>query len=657
MDKFCSKCGTRLKEQDLFCEKCGTKVVNEIINTDFEKKTVCEHGVMKFLQEHPWKSSAITIVAVVLLGICIGVVFSIPEILEGSTRKSSNALIRKDIKPHDDILGFMSSFNDCMRSTVTTSNSSYHANDEEYISAAKTLMDKNLKNPSTATYNSASVVERDSYGRGIILLDVSSQNGFGGWVREEYYVCITGFQSENYFEYNNIFCYGTDLEFLKLVNEFGVNPKDKELEGYLMEETDIVDLGNHIYNSEIRVYQYYFDNTMLEIYVDNRDNLVHSVMVKSNSYDLNEVICAAISALGDISFNETIEFLTSLNTTEKTNKIEKYEKGILYERCFETDGYYTIATIVAQEDYRKKDYWTPLSLNVKNEIFESDNNPDNHNTLSHIGDWKAEYDKVLDNIIIEFPDYQYWRHYTLYDIDENGTPEMFVKVGTCEADYEFRVFTMSEDTYDVKLIETLPAGHTSVCGIQTKGAFLLHGAHQGYEWIYKVTMVNNNLVQEVIFDAEVVNYHELESLSFYEASDRTGLNWSANPSENNQQILDNYTMEDNIIPEPDITSDNFEQVVTLTKRNNWYDNGIFSSYFDSCNYQGNVTWKYIGTTPDIFGLSYYDYTEVDVYRVDHADGWVSYLFVPYNENIGNPPVVFLFFDSSEVPWEIWNGSN
>ena len=78
--------------------------------------------------------------------------------------------------------------------------------------------------------------------------------------------------------------------------------------------------------------------------------------------------------------------------------------------------------------------------------------------------------------------------------------------------------------------------------------------------------------------------------------------------------------------------------------------------FASCDHQSDVAWEYIGTTPDIFGLSYYDYNEVDVFRVDFPDGWKSYLFVPYNENIGNPPVVFLFFDSNEVPMEIWNGS-
>ena len=99
----------------------------------------------------------------------------------------------------------------------------------------------------------------------------------------------------------------------------------------------------------------------------------------------------------------------------------------------------------------------------------------------------------------------------------------------------------------------------------------------------------------------------------------TSSEWTANEPDNNQSVLDNYSFEDNVVAEAEITSDNFEQVVPLNKRNDWYDNGIFSSYFASCDHQSDVTWEYIGTTPDIFGLSYYDYNEVDVFRVDFPE--------------------------------------
>lgn len=164
-------------------------------------------------------------------------------------------------------------------------------------------------------------------------------------------------------------------------------------------------------------------------------------------------------------------------------------------------------------------------------------------------DWRQAYAFMLDDIMFEFPDYQYNLNYALYDIDENDIPEMFVKVGTCEADYSYRVFTMSEESSDIELIDTLPASHASICGIQAKNAFLLWGGHMGYEWISQITLSNSRFAEMRIFDAEVENYHELEPIATYEMDDRSGLNWSGDPAENNQQILDYYSKPINAINE------------------------------------------------------------------------------------------------------------
>lgn len=227
-------------------------------------------------------------------------------------------------------------------------------------------------------------------------------------------------------------------------------------------------------------------------------------------------------------------------------------------------------------------------------------------------------------------------------------------MGTCEADYQLKLYRYANGTADC--FATLWAGHAVFCGLGDQKAFLIDSGHQGYEVVTKYSYANSELKEEILFEGAVQNYHEFSYLTSFELDDLSGLEWTANEPDNNQSVLDNYSFEDNVVAEAEITSDNFEQVVPLNKRNDWYDNGIFSSYFASCDHQSGVTWEYIGTTPDIFGLSYYDYNEVDVFRVDFPDGWKSYLFVPYNENIGNPPVVFLFFDSNEAPMEIWNGN-
>lgn len=292
---------------------------------------------------------------------------------------------------------------------------------------------------------------------------------------------------------------------------------------------------------------------------------------------------------------------------------------------------------------------TPVVDDGTNEFPEVDT-PD----TSIVSTWGQAYTGILADAVTEFPQHQYSCSYSVFDIDKDGTPELFLKVGTCEADYQLKLYRYANGTADC--FATLSAGHAVFCGLGKQQAFLIASGHQGYEVVTKYSYDNGKLNEEILFEDAVQNYHEFSYLTSFELDDLSGLEWTANEPDNNQSVLDNYSLEDNVIAEAEITSDNFEQVVPLNKRSEWYDNGIFSSYFASCDHQSNVTWEYIGTTSDIFGLSYYDYTEVDVFRVDFPDGWKTYLFVPYNENIGNPPVVFLFFDSNEVPMEIWNGS-
>lgn len=105
-----------------------------------------------------------------------------------------------------------------------------------------------------------------------------------------------------------------------------------------------------------------------------------------------------------------------------------------------------------------------------------------------------------------------------------------------------------------------------------------------------------------------------------------------------------------------ITNANFESKVSLTPQENWYDNGIFSSYFNGCNYGSGVTWSYVGSTYDVFSLNYYtDYVIVDVYKISHPDGMSNYYFIPYHDLFGNAPVVFRFLENGQKPVEVWSG--
>ena len=60
--------------------------------------------------------------------------------------------------------------------------------DSSAINAAQQIVKENLKNPSSAQFNVTRVDLKDNYRRYIVYVDVSAQNGFGGYTREKYYV-------------------------------------------------------------------------------------------------------------------------------------------------------------------------------------------------------------------------------------------------------------------------------------------------------------------------------------------------------------------------------------------------------------------------------------------------------------------------------------
>ena len=66
--------------------------------------------------------------------------------------------------------------------------------DQQAISIAKQLISGDLKNPNSAVWNDVHIEMKDEYNRYVVYVDVSAQNGFGGYNRNEYYV---GFRIDN----------------------------------------------------------------------------------------------------------------------------------------------------------------------------------------------------------------------------------------------------------------------------------------------------------------------------------------------------------------------------------------------------------------------------------------------------------------------------
>lgn len=86
--------------------------------------------------------------------------------------------------------------------------------------------------------------------------------------------------------------------------------------------------------------------------------------------------------------------------------------------------------------------------------------------------------------------------YFLYDITKDGIPELWIKAGTCEADYILMVYTYENGLY--KTICEKPAGHS----VFYKGSdyILQQYAHQGVATWIKLTYNGNMVMEKTVFE-------------------------------------------------------------------------------------------------------------------------------------------------------------
>jgi hypothetical protein len=101
------------------------------------------------------------------------------------------------------------------------------------------------------------------------------------------------------------------------------------------------------------------------------------------------------------------------------------------------------------------------------------------------------HDSILGMILQE---------YAVYDIDNNGIAELFVKAGTCEADYMWRLYTVA-DNIAIQIAE-IGGGHSQLYSCSSGGFYHFYG-HMGYWEITAYTYANGALAEEHISSGEL----------------------------------------------------------------------------------------------------------------------------------------------------------
>ncbi len=104
--------------------------------------------------------------------------------------------------------------------------------------------------------------------------------------------------------------------------------------------------------------------------------------------------------------------------------------------------------------------------------------------------------------------------YFLTDITGDGIPELWVKYGTCEADYMLEVYTF--DKSGLKRILSTGAGHTGYYGYRNDNYVIAQNAHMGYETLTRITYTGKKLHEKIIYRSpgEVRNYKQLREPYF-----------------------------------------------------------------------------------------------------------------------------------------------
>lgn len=103
-------------------------------------------------------------------------------------------------------------------------------------------------------------------------------------------------------------------------------------------------------------------------------------------------------------------------------------------------------------------------------------------------------------------------NYSLYDVDKDGVPELFVKYGVCEAAFTYQCYTFREGR--MVCIGEFDGGHSGLYTHPDKSAVLRSSGHMGYAELYEYPMEDGVLTEEreIFREEDVRDYTPTEEI-------------------------------------------------------------------------------------------------------------------------------------------------
>lgn len=142
------------------------------------------------------------------------------------------------------------------------------------------------------------------------------------------------------------------------------------------------------------------------------------------------------------------------------------------------------------------------------------------------------YQSLLRTTYNEISDVSMYKYY-VYDINGDGTPELFIGHGTCRADYTIDVYTIKNQcaSYIGNVFgDELLAIEDGICG---------YYAQMGGEVVNVYSMNGDSITEDDFYEHDAGGtYTEFSFLPSYDITDFSGLNWTVNPEAgNNSEML------------------------------------------------------------------------------------------------------------------------
>lgn len=138
---------------------------------------------------------------------------------------------------------------------------------------------------------------------------------------------------------------------------------------------------------------------------------------------------------------------------------------------------------------------------ISDDTLEDDSSTAQTPSQNSAPDYYTLYGGLLDEVNAAYGEYNY---YYIYDIDNDGVKELLLQEGTCEADYQYYIYTIENGA--AVYLDTIPGGHTmfyeDAKGGSGNSILQLQG-HMGYEMISRITLNNGKVSTELLSEREL----------------------------------------------------------------------------------------------------------------------------------------------------------